>query len=511
MNNNKYINKYIKKEPEIKQKYIYELENTFMKRYAEAKNNQFSCPEFENLFECLFNFLEKSLLSINENEHSLIWNIMQGLELIKNCSQITVCTNTKINNCPKPDINLNDQKYYTDPVVPLPCSNNIYETPFNGVIFPYAYCIRVLVRIMHIIDSINLYILSKDMSLEEKNNFYKSPYAYIYFRNRYEYYLDYLLDNAPNVFILPIIQSVGATTLLNIRGSRIQICGIVFDKIFVDEDYQSPGNFFWHDINHARRIYQNNIWYCKQKNIDLEDLYIRMKKDVSYLLPISKWLTEENKNLLSIIKILLFEVVHEDALPFLLDEIVRDILYEVGECYPYERTKGVPGKNFQRDNIRFYEQGATTMATLYNKIRHAFFEKETPDDMIVKIDIRNSDNLAKGTIILLKKIYELWNKPFPENISYEKIILLIASQDYSHHKNVELKGIPEDKIFNNMQKRLFNKNNRPRNNTSSIPNIPSNNFSGGSKKKKSKTKEIFSKNKLVSKTSGTKKIKKLFF
>ena len=489
-------NKYIKKEPPITQKYIYELENTFIQRYSESKNNQFSCPEFENLFDCLFNFLEKSIESIDENEHTLIWNIFQGLELIRNCSQITVCTNTKIDNCPKPEINLNNQRYYIDPIVSSPCSNNIYETPFNGVIFPYAYCIRVLVRIMHIIDSINLYILSKDKSLEEKKIFYKDPYAYIYFRNRYEYYLDYLLVNAPNVFILPIIQPVGATTLLNIRGSRIQICGVVFDRTWVDEDYQSPGNFFWHDINHIRRIYQNNIWYCKQKNIDLNELYIRMKNDISYLLPISKWITGENKKYLSIIKILLFEIVHEDALPFVLDEIVRDILYEVGECYPYERTRVVPNKKFQRDNIRFYEQGATTMATLYNKIRHAFFENKTPNDIIVKIELRDSHNLAKGTIILLKKIYQLWNIPFPENISYDKIILLIANQDYSHHKNVELKGIPEDKLFNNIQKKIL------KNKNVSSPNVSNHtNSGGGSKKKNSNTKKIFSKKKLASRIS----------
>ena len=449
------LQSYISKEPKITKSYIYDLENQFVKRYNQSNNNQFSCPEFENLFACLFSFLELSLESIDANQYSLIWSITQSLELIKNCSQITVCTNTEINKCPKPDIDLVEPKYYANPEIALPCSNNVYQTPYNGAIFPYAYCIRVLVRIMHIIDMINLYMLTKEMQESKKTEFYNSSYAYIYFRNRYEYYLDYLLFEAPNVFILPILQSVGATTLLNIRGSKIQICGVIFEKTFIDEEYQSPGNFFWHDLNHARRIYQNNIWYAKNNNIDLELLYTKMKGYVSELLPLNKWLSDEEKKWSCIIKILLFEIVHEDALPFLLGELLRDITYEVGECYPYERTKEVIDKPFQRKNIRFYEQGATTMATLYNKIRHKFFENDTPVDMIVNTDLRNMDDLAKGTMILINKIYDLMNISVPDTITYDKISTLIASQDYSHHKDEELPGLPEDIKFDEKQKSLL--------------------------------------------------------
>ena len=438
---------YIKKEPKITKKYIYELENEFIRRYKEVGNNQFSCPEFDNLFACLFVFLRSSLKTIADNEYSLIWSITQSLELIKNCSQKTTCTNTEISKCPKPDINLGDSIYYINKGK-SPCINNVYQTPYEGAVFPYAYCIRVLVRVMHTIDMINLYELSK---LEtDKKQFYNSPYAYIYFRNRYEYYLDYLLDNAPNIFILPILQSVGATDLLNIRGSRIQICGVLFKKTFVDEDFQSPGNFFWHDINHARRTYQNNIWYAQQKRITLDDLYTKMKADVDKILPLNSWLTGTDKKWTTVIKILLFEIVHEDALPFILDELLRDILYEVGECYPYEKAIQGKKKPHQRNNIRFYEQGATTMATLYNKIRHKFFEYETPIDAIVKTELRNTDDLTKGTLILIRRINELQGKSDP-NITYDRIATLIASQEFSHHKDEKLPGIEFDDVFSSIQ------------------------------------------------------------
>ena len=184
-----------------------------------------------------------------------------------------------------------------------------------------------------------------------------------------------------------------------------------------------------------------------------------MKADVKKLLPLNVWLNETDKNWSSIIKILLFEIVHEDALPFLLDELLRDILYEVGACYPYERTKPVPNKSFQRQNIRFYEQGATTMATLYNKIRHKFFENDTPSDAIIKKSLRNMRDLARGTMILINKIYELNNMSVPNTLTDDKISTLISSQDYSHHKEKELPELEKDIEFAEKQRNLTEKSN----------------------------------------------------
>ena len=443
------LKKYIDNEIKISKQNIHILETEFISRYNKHKSNNFECPEFSNIFDCLFNVLEFFKTQIHLEEFSLLWQINQVIYLIKNATQVTICTNTKINNCPKPNIDLNNSTYYTDNLDP-PCTDNIYETPYNGVKYPYAYCIRVIVRVLHIIDNINIYLLSKEMDTLKKKEFWESSYSYIYFRNRYEYYLDYLLDNCPNIFIFPILQSVGATTLLNIRGSRIQICGIKFETTFVDEDNQSPGNFFWHDINHARRIYQNNIWYANNNKKTLGTLYDEMKSDIDKLLPLTKWI--QDTNMRSMIKMILFEVVHEDALPFTLDEIKRDILYEVGECYPYEKPVENTEEPFSRKNIRFYEQGATTMATLYNKIRHAFFEPNSSDSKILNKEYRNMDFLAQATILLLNKICEL--KKESNTITEDKIKKLIASQDFSHHKDKKLEDLKEDIPFQDLSKQL---------------------------------------------------------
>ena len=148
-----------------------------------------------------------------------------------------------------------------------------------------------MVQSINMIDFINL-----DLKSKKNKKIWDNPYATVYFKERYHYYLDYLLDNAPNVFILPILQSVSATTLIKNRFSRVQPCGLIFDEEFVDEDMQTPCNFFWHDINHARRIYQNDLWYSKQQNISFDTLHEKMREDVQKLLPIKEWLEEKCKN-----------------------------------------------------------------------------------------------------------------------------------------------------------------------------------------------------------------------
>jgi hypothetical protein len=428
---------------------IHNLEIDLINRYNEnGKNNNFSFPEIKPVFECIVNILlyfQNEYFNKNIISHKVCeWHIKHTLQLIQNASQITICSNIVNTSCPvdgaiptnkdakdadiQKYVNLHNKDY---------CTYNIYETPYNQNIYPYAYCIRVLVQAMNTIDSINIYFRSLKLGNEE----WKSPYSSVYFKERYHFYLDYLLDNAPNVFILPLLQSIGASGLLWNRCSRIQLCGVVFDEIFVDEDIQSPSNFFWHDINHARRIYQNNLWYANKKKISMDDLHEKMKTTVKKLMPIRNWLNETNKNYESMIKILLFEVVHEDALPFVEDQIEEDLLFKSGKCYPYERTFN--NDKSSRFNLRFYEQGASTLRTIYNKVRHEFFEQQESNEIIVKSELRYIKPMIESTYLLLKKVntksYEV-----NEEDTKEMLLGLIRDKKFSTHDSKQLSNLNDD-------------------------------------------------------------------
>jgi len=452
------INKYIKKEKiannlNSSSYNILHLEEELVKRYNKDKSNNFSFPEIKNVLDCISDVLTYFKEHNYKNDKKMQWQIDQTLNIIKNASQETICTDIKYDKCPPEDTistvknarDLNFFKIKNENVIFAHNKKfgdyNIYETPYNGNIYPYAYCIRAMVQSINMIDLINI-----DFKYKKDKQIWDKPYATVYFKERYHYYLDYLLDNAPNVFILPILQNVSATTLIKNRFSRIQPCGIIFDEEFVDEDLQTPCNFFWHDINHARRIYQNDIWYSKNHNISINTLRETMHKDVNELLPIKDWLSDEDKKYESLIKILLFEVVHEDALPFINKSIINNIFFKSCNCYPYERTYDNDDKTnkYNRINLRFYEQGASTLRTLYNKIRHRFFEKEYINDKIVLKDLRYIKHIIYASYLLLKKIDpKKYNEKNKKDI-LNKLKILIKDKKFQTHNDERLIGIYSD-------------------------------------------------------------------
>jgi hypothetical protein len=460
------INKDIKsivKKYTAKEKAEYNIENSNYKllsfedilreRYNVHNSNNFPFPEIKHVLDCIADILIYFKDNYYKKDDKMRWQIDQTINIIKNASQETVCTDIKIDKCPPEDTistikNAKELKYFNiknENVIFRQdkeyCDYNVYETPYNGNQYPYAYCIRVVVQSLNMIDLINIDIMAK-----KNRKIWETNYATVYFKERYHYYLDYLLDNAPDIFILPILQKVGATALIRNRCSRIQPCGVIFDQAFVDEDIQTPCNFFWHDINHARRIYQNNLWFSKQKNISIDELYIKMNTDVKELIPIEPWLKETEKKYESLIKILLFEVVHEDALPFINESIIEDILFKSGNCYPYERTYDniENNKSYNRINLRFYEQGASTLRTLYNKLRHAFFEKEEANDIIVKKELRYIKQIIEACYILLNKIApHKYNENSKDEI-VDELRILLKDRTFQAHNAKRLKDIYTD-------------------------------------------------------------------
>jgi hypothetical protein len=169
-----------------------------------------------------------------------------------------------------------------------------------------------------------------------------------------------------------------------------------------------------------------------------------MRKDVKALMPIEKWLSPENMKYESLIKILLFEIVHEDALPFNKDCIKMDLLFKSGNSYPYERTYDNTEDKYNRVNLRFYEQGASTLRTIYNKIRHAFFEKEQTNDIIVKTNMRYIKHMIEASYLLLNKVAPDEYNEKTKDIVCKQLKLLLKDRTYQTHNAKRLKGIETD-------------------------------------------------------------------
>lgn len=304
----KIITKYSRKEKDTVN------DRELLRRYRVAKTNNFSFPEIKNVFDCIVEIL----MYYHKIRHATRRQIEYAIHLIKNASQETLCTDITIDKCPPKNLlssairNIRDIK--NENVIfrygKQYCANNVYETPYNGVRYPYAYCIRVMVQALNVIHMVNRTKTDTEQT-------------------QYHYYFDYLLENVPNVFLVPTLRNISMATAIQNRCSRIQLCRIRVGEL-------------WRDINQARIIYQNNLWYAKQHKISLDRLYAIMRKNTRALVPLSPKDT-----------LVLYKIVCEKALPFTKDSI--KIGYD--NCYPHERVYEDKRDNrVNRVILRFYEK-----------------------------------------------------------------------------------------------------------------------------------------------------------
>jgi hypothetical protein len=325
----KIIRKYRRKEKAAataKPLAIFDLEKDLQRRYHKAKSQgltDFSFPDIKNVLDCIADILSYYKEKEKNQRRPIAERLItQTIHSIKNASQETLCSDITIDKCPPKNTiskitDANHQGFFNvknENVIyrygKQYCKNNVYETPYGGVKYPYAYCIRVMVQSLTVLDLITA-SASSDRDLQEQ----------------YHYYIDYIIGNVPNIFILPTLRNISVASLIQTRSSRIQFCGI---------------RSIWLDINRIRRIYQNNVWYSKQHKIPIDTLYAIMRK-------YSRTMNARRNNKV------LYKILIEDALPFTKDTIENSKL----PCYPHERAfdNVETGNRYNRVNLRYYEQG----------------------------------------------------------------------------------------------------------------------------------------------------------
>jgi hypothetical protein len=308
-------------------------EKDLQRRYRATGNANFSFPEIKNALDCIADILSYYKDNRYTSNTKMRRLILQTIDSIKNASQETLCTDIKIDKCPpkntistitdarhKAFFNIKNENVIYRHGTQY-CDANVYETPYKGITYPYAYCIRVMVQSLNVID------LLANANAATAANAANSATAATDLQGQFHYYLDYILDNAPNIFILPTLQSIGKNALIQTRSSRIQLFGI---------------HSVWEDINRIRRIYQNNVWYSKQHKISIDKLYAIMRKDMAQF---HRATYDERTTKL------LYKIVIQDALPFTKDSIKG---YRSNNCYPQERAFD---NRYNRVVVRYYERG----------------------------------------------------------------------------------------------------------------------------------------------------------
>ena len=276
-------------------------------------------------------------------------------------------------------------------------------------IYPYKATILVIDEMLKILD-----IIARKHAREKNKPL--SPY---YHNMRYRVYLTYLLDDITNEnIVFPTCANIGSTILIQLRCVPIQILGVVDKAVHADQYLNSPIDFFSHDIQHARRLVQENDryydiiekhkkYYVSRSPFDLitkEKFYNDMHEFTLKLLDFIKKNesdTDEQKAYKQIQRMLIFEVVHEKAWPITKFSLCRNIPLGY-DIFPIENLE-VTNDNIHTRDDKF--EDPTTLSNLYHKLRHGFYDDpENPSDIIVNPKFRTATHIANATQQLLTSI-----------------------------------------------------------------------------------------------------------
>ncbi len=193
----------------------------------------------------------------------------------------------------------------------------------------------------------------------------------LYHSDRYDYYGHFLKASVPHHIMIPTIVSLGATDILKARGVPIGFIGVNTDITWVDGFYQTPYEFWVHDINHSRRMWQFFKETAEKKGLSaiefakISDLLVREK--LIPLIAINKNEDDVTKNRKRLLKVLLFEILHEDALAADVEVILNAVLRPPNLITPFEEMNG-------NEVTYVMEPGATTLAYAYRKLAHDFYD-----------------------------------------------------------------------------------------------------------------------------------------
>lgn len=193
----------------------------------------------------------------------------------------------------------------------------------------------------------------------------------LYHSRRYEYYMHYLSAAVPRHIFLPTITNLGVTDLLAVRGVPIGFIGVCTKIERVDGFLQTPYEFFMHDVNHSRRMYQFAVEEAERQGRDDAVFFARtnayMRDKIMPLFVPSRDDGAEGIARKKVVKMLLFEILHEDALPADPGVILNALLRPPMQLTPFEKIDG--------DTVIYImEPGATTLSYVYRKLAHTFYD-----------------------------------------------------------------------------------------------------------------------------------------
>lgn len=336
--------------------------------------------------------------------------------------------------------------------------NYPYKQPFVGP-FPYRPTIDAIESALRLLDKLN--------RLDPKNR--AVP---LYHFDRYAYHRHALVADT-NVVLYPTLRNLTFFDLIRTRSVPIGFIGVFSKTIRVDRHYQSPLDFWYHDLNHVRRMYAYTCLREKEKGLVTDeeklDFYKAMdsfltEKIVPNIVKLPKGSPREEIAIRRMVRMIIFEIIHESALTAEKEVILADLLRPSG-LQPFEHmmdkvekhdTKSIEKLRTPTGNIKsgvsliksnnnepviiryFYDRAIALLGNVYNKINFGFYDDpESPSEFVVPLGYRKAEHIVKAA----KKIFEILEVTgYPSD---EELMRLASTKEGSEEKFV-YKGISMD-------------------------------------------------------------------
>ena len=335
--------------------------------------------------------------------------------------------------------------------------NYPYPRPFPGP-FPYRPTIDAIESALRLLDKLNRF---------EPGN----RAVPLYHFDRYAYHRHSLVTD-PNIIVFPTIKNLTFFDLIRVRSVPIGFVGVVSRTIRVDRHYQSPLDFWYHDLNHVRRMY--GYINLRQKQLEIKtkqeqiDYYRKMdnfilEKIVPNILKLPKGSPRDEIALRRMVRMIFFEILHESALTAEPDVIIEDLLRPSGP-QPFEHMMTKVEKH-DKDSIEklrtptgniksgisqikdtnetvfvryFFDRAIALLGNVYNKLNFGFYDDpESPSEFVVPLGYRKVDHI----VMAAKKIFEILGV---RDIPSDDVLLSLASTKEGSEEKFVYKGISMD-------------------------------------------------------------------
>ena len=314
----------------------------------------------------------------------------------------------------------------TDPAYP-------HRQPFIGR-YPYLPTINAIASALSFLDIIN-----------------RREYEGIsasYHTDRYRYHLMHMYDlpsqeNGKFVY-LPLVGSLYLRDFVKLRPVPLGFLGVSTQMVFNDAYWNGTDDFFFHDVNHVRRLNSHNqqSWQNRKPVEAIEKDYDFITQTVLPALEIRLGDSDNEQDIKKLGLVLLFELFHEYAYALDLEQLKSAYEFKSGDPSPFEHVIDesfnpeeleklrLPNSNlksgfvFFKHNTKeptvryFMDRGPNFIASCLNKLNNFFYDSPwRPSWSLPKKENRTAENIAKAAFQVADLLFQK-----KHSYTYEKLL-----------------------------------------------------------------------------------------